>query len=79
LFYQTPTYTEFFKKLKPYEIGSLIPSLAKSRYYNDEVVGKLCHELVSKFKADISTVEPFFVKIFMEKLMGLEYQRTDSA
>jgi hypothetical protein len=54
-----------------YEIGSLLPSLARSRFRNFEAIEQLCTNYALSLSKDVtkSLANPSFLKIFLERLI----------
>lgn len=63
-----------------YEIGSLVPSLARSRFRNFVIIDKMCEDYVVSASKDVSKSfsQPQFLKIFLERLIQLDYHRIRS-
>lgn len=58
-----------FDKLKMREVSSIIPSLAKSKYNNPNVVTLLTNQLTLSLKNDLDLLNPHYIKKVIERLM----------
>lgn len=66
-------------KLRPSDIGSIIPSLAKARYNNNQAIDKLCTDLLQFFKDDFNLLNPTYLKMAVERLISLEFKYSPEA
>jgi hypothetical protein len=57
-----------------------VPSLARSRFRNFEIIDKMCEDFVVSASKDVSKSfsQPQFLKIFLERLIQLDYHRIRS-
>ena len=76
LLFTEPNTPRNISKLRTFEIGSIIPSLAKSRFNNTLLLDYLGKELISKFKDDYQLLQPHFLKVLVERVMSLDYKDT---
>lgn len=60
-----------------FEIGSLLPSLARSRFREFKTIEDLCVNYALSLSKDVSKslTQPKFLKIFLERLIQLDYHR----
>jgi len=61
-----------------HEIGSVIPSLARAKFQHWEVLHPMCRDYVIHLSRDLESLtvaQPKFIKIFLERLISLEYHR----
>ena len=67
------------RRLNPYEVGSLVPSLARSRFQDYEILDPLCRDYALGISKDVSKTlhEPKYLKIFLERLISLNYHKQD--
>lgn len=67
------------KGLKSFEIGSILPSLAKARYNSTPAIHQLSTILVKELQRDTEQAAPHFLKILVERLISLDYSNTEEA
>ena len=70
---------QMLASLKYYKIVSIVPSLAKSKYYNEQVLSTLCLSLLKSYELDTSKADSVFLKMFIERLMTFEYGESENA
>ena len=63
--------TGLVRRSNNYEIGSIVPSLARSRYRDYDVISGMCETYALSVSRDVSKhfSEPQFLKIFLERLI----------
>jgi hypothetical protein len=60
-------------------LGSIIPSIAKCRYNNNQILENMCQDLLDKFRNDYKLLEPSYLKLLIERVMSLEFMDTKEA
>jgi hypothetical protein len=79
LLFTEPNTPRNISKLRSFEIGSIIPSIAKTRYNNTMLLDYLGRELIGKFKDDYQLLEPSYLKVLIERIMSLEFKDSKEA
>ena len=72
LFYKTKVFRNHISKLKVYEVSSIIPSMAKSKFNDPNLTLQFANQLVKSYKNDINNVDPYFLKVIIERLMQID-------
>lgn len=64
------------KKLKVYEIMSLIPSMARARFRDQELLNLFTGELIHKLREDEDNLDDMYkyLSVIIERLFILNYQ-----
>eukprot|EP00347_Sterkiella_histriomuscorum_P014706 403359861 len=65
------------KPLKSYEFASIIPSLSKAKYNNFSVIDDICQQLLKTLKDDFNKIDASYLKVYMERLISLDYRFLD--
>jgi hypothetical protein len=81
LIYRQALVGGFIRRSNSYELGSLIPSLARSRFRDFDLLGDMCKEYVVAASTDVSKhlENPRYLKIFLERLIQLDFHRVCSS
>jgi hypothetical protein len=69
------------KRHTSFEIGSIIPSLAKSRFNQYNVLEALTRDFATSLSQNVSQslFEPKYLKIFLERLIALNFHDYEGA
>ena len=65
--------------IKNFEVGSIVPSLAKNRYNNDTLFSTLGTKFLSNIKTDLNLMHPHYLKILVERLISLNFKESKEA
>ena len=68
------------KRHTSFEIGSIIPSLAKGRFRQYDVLEALCRDFSLSLSEDVSKglFEPKYLKVLLERLISLDFQNYEN-
>ena len=77
--FSEPDVPRNLSKLRSFELGSMIPSIAKARFNNTILLDNMGKELIAKFRDDYSLLDPSFLKVLLERMLSLEYKETKEA
>ncbi|CDW90432.1 UNKNOWN [Stylonychia lemnae] len=79
IFYNQDGKFRGFKGLKPFHFGSMMPSLARMRYNQIEIINSICNQFSSTIRNDFKYIEPKYIKVFIERLLILDFRLTKDA
>lgn len=57
----------------------MIPSLARARYNNNQIIDQLGAELLRQFRDDYKLISPMYLKILVERILSLDYVNSEEA